>query len=177
MKVYVQWARRNPEDWVNVEHTDLNALPARPVPTVRQTGNDEGWVQAVNVQGVVLENWDHYGIRPVVVGIEPGLEVHVWNDDPDDWPEPFGQVWTFLDPAPDPSLNGIVNTRQTMKVYGPESWTSHWEGVTNATRHSWSEWPTNNGQVRHGVWQSDVSYERGQQVRSFHGWEEWASGT
>ena len=178
MRVYVQWARRDPEDWFGIEHTDLSALAKSGTPTAVHDSDEDGWIQSMNVQGVVFENWDHYGVKPVVVGIEPGLEIHVWNDDLDDHLSPKGQVWTFLDPAPDPSLGGLMNTRQTVKVYGDdEGEVAFWQGVSNVTCRPWSEFLTlDHGDVRNGVWTTDEAYARGQAIRSFHRWEEWVDG-
>ena len=176
MLVYIQWAQRDPEDWFPVQHQAFGALANRPVPTRRLNDNAPGYIQAICVQGVVLENWDHYGVEPVMVGTEPGIAVAGWNDDPEDgFTEPFGQRWTFLDPAPDPRLNGRINTRQSLDVYGPDWYTQHWETTPNATRHPWSDFQPP-ADVRHGVWQSDRAYAQGQQTRSPRRWEEWVNG-
>jgi hypothetical protein len=111
-----------------------------------------------------------------MVGLEPGVVVSVWNDDSGDgFVEPFGQRWTFLDPAPDRRLGGAVNTRQYVAVYGPDWFTSHWDGVEDVSQHDWSEWPTPIGSIRHGVWVDDVVYGRAKTVRRSPAWMEWVT--
>lgn len=175
MRVDIQWARRNPQDWETVDHLGWALLPDRGIPTAVHNGNQRGWVQAVCVQGVLFEHWDHYAVGAVLVGTEAGLVVAVWNDDPDDWSEPYGQRWTFLDPAPDPALGGAINTRQTVGVYGPDEWTQAWIPVSNASTHRWAEWPDPPAAVRHGVWVTDGAYTAAQTTRSRRRWEEWVT--
>ena len=158
-----------------LDHLSFALTPDRGTPSGVHRGNQAGWIQAVNVQGVVFENWDHYAIGPTMVGTEPGIIVAVWNDDPDDWNEPHGQRWTFLAPAADETIGGQINTRQTLAVYGPSAWTDNWADVTEVIRRPWSEWPTPPVAVRHGVWVTDESYTTARSVRSGRRWDEWVT--
>lgn len=179
MKVTVQWAAANsPSDWFDIDSDNMGATAFRDVPTEVMSDDAPGWIQALCVQGVILENFDHYGAARWRVGPRLGLAVYVWNDDPTDWPEPHGQRWRFQDPEPDPNVGGQVNTRQWLDVYGPASYTNHWASASTTMgpvgTHLWSAWPSNEIQVvRHGVWVPDAAYDTAQQIRSRRRWEDW----
>jgi len=103
MRVLVQWATATVADWVTSAITslaDVRAMPRKPVPSDSPLIDDQpGWAAAVNIQGVVLTG-DHVGFSL------PGgvLTVGVWNDDPADWPTPWGLLYTFGTIKPDTNL-------------------------------------------------------------------------
>lgn len=170
MKILVQWTRRNPRDWIEVDSSAWASLPKRSEPQTGEMGgqnNVEGWLFDVNVQGVLFGGNDHVAVED----IPGGCRVYSWSDDPDDDPEGewFGSVWEFLDPAPDPVHGGKVNTRQRVVRYAnnPEKY----PGVAILP---FSEFPKPAESItRHGVWlrQQDVDLHMAR--RSLHGWKEW----
>jgi hypothetical protein len=133
-KVLIQWATATVSDWVEYTFTsmsDVRAVPKKPEPSDSPViDNNLGWIAAVNIQGVVLTG-DHIGFS---LDGQGRLVVGLWNDDPADWPCPWGLLYTFDSCAPDLQLpvdaefaaanpgicgqvNGnwyIINTRQTV---------------------------------------------------------------
>jgi hypothetical protein len=151
--VLVQWTSDAPEDWQELEHKQWTVLPDEPV-------------HALNVQGVIFEGWDHYAVGSVT----GGCTVTVWNDDPDGDPP---QRWTFYDPAPDPSFDGRMNTRQQLDVFrddDPLRETSTSMGKARKRRTF-----TPPAGARHGRWVSNLLHEQHQRVRSVRGWHEWVT--
>ena len=109
MKVLVQWTRRNPQDWQELDSSAWSGLAKLPDPTVGQLGGQDntiGWIFGLNVQGIMMDGADHYAIEDLPDG---GLRVSRWFDDPDNLSlgeSAHGQVWTFHPPAHDPFLHG-----------------------------------------------------------------------
>lgn len=181
MLVYVQWAKADPGDYEAFDLTRIQQvrnLPKKPPSaTVPQLDNVAGWIADVVVQGVSFAGWDHLSAA------FPGgtsLQVIAWNDDPVDYPDgPWGQVWTFHDPAPDPRYGGQVNTRQELTVYTDvPAQVAYWTGQTTSMGpvvvRPWAEFPTPQANLTlHGVWIDDALYELHRQRRTLHGWREW----
>ena len=182
MRCYLQWTLRDPTDWIALDIDTSGArrrvwerLPTRTEPTRDELGgldNTEGWPFDLDIQGVTFGGQDHYALRPLAAG----LEVTTWNDDPDDWPPGTrqAQVWTFLEPAPDPDFGGAVNTRQTRIVYAeqPELYVAD----KRTTIRPWSEFvlPAS-ALTRHGVWVTQEKLAEHHAVRTRHNWREWVT--
>jgi len=171
MKVYVQWAQQQPQDWIETDCQSWSSLPKRPVPIAIGGQDDiQGWIVTVLVMGTALQGWDHYALVPAT---GDGCEVTVWNDDPTDFPEPWGQVWTFLPAAKDDLLAGAYNTRNWGVVYSD---------TVNKKRldlefHPWGEFiKPEDSAVRHGVWLPDELFADHLLVQSYHSWREWTGG-
>lgn len=181
MLVYVQWAKANPGDYEAYDLAriaQVRSLPKKPEPIASsQLDNLAGWLADVVVQGVSFAGWDHLSAAFPGGGV---LRVLAWNDDPADYPNgPWGQVWDFADPAPDPRFGGQVNTRQSLTVYSDDpAIVAFWTGQTTSSGpvvvRPWAEFPTPAANVTlHGVWQTDESWELHRAVRTTHGWREW----
>lgn len=81
MKTIVQWAARNPQDWIEIDSSLWATLPSRAEPTPGQLGgsnNQLGWINGLMVQGVVFNGADHYAVEDVVIGLDAGVRVTSW---------------------------------------------------------------------------------------------------
>ena len=185
MKVLLQWAQRDPNNWIPFD-LDLIAgawesLPARAEPSPGQLGganNVLGWINNLMVQGVRFNGADHYAVERVMVGLEAGIKVTVWNDDPDDWPvgERHARVWTILPLAPDPNLGGAINTRQSQVLYaeGPRFTRNLAAPPQNTTVLPWVDFvPPATAITRHGVQLTDAKYAQHLAAQAEWGWRHW----
>ena len=182
MKTLLQWARLDATDWIPLDleivPTAWRNLPTRPEPAPGQLGgtnNVLGWINNLMVQGVRFNGADHYAVEQVTVGLELGVRVTVWNDDPDDWPvgQRHARVWTFLPLTADPNLGGAINTRQTQILYA--------EGERflrippqNTTVLPWVSFiPPDTTITRHGVLLTDAKYAEHLAAQTEWGWRHW----
>lgn len=139
---------------------------------------DEGaYIHAIMCQGVSLQSFDHYAVRP-----GSRLRLLGWNDDPEDWAEPWGIEWEFRTPRRDPKVGGRTNTHQYLTVYGNDAFLAGETTTGGPVVHRpWSEWQTPpRGLTFHGVWTTDEENERHSAAiargNAAHGWREWAGG-
>jgi hypothetical protein len=172
MKFYVQWAQATPKDWKVMNSAEWPNIIKGSEPTGTETLSDEKlWVHSINVQGMVFHSFDHYAIIYNTIA--------VWNDDPEDWQNDYwGQVWTFLDPAPDPRIGGRINTRQSFIYYCESNERAEEIKLQNIDIldgiKDFSEFPIiDQRYVGHGIWMSDELNEAHMSCRSNHGWREW----
>lgn len=183
MIVYVQWSLKDPTDWVSIDLQPTGRfarawqnLPKKPTPGANPSIDDTpGWIYAVNIQGVIIEGFDHYSAEPLASG---GLRAYGWTAPGDD-AQTFGEavVWRFEAPAPDARLGGGVNTLQYLDVYSDDlGWLAQWDNAQTTggpvVQHPWSEFPTPPAQVTFdGVWVPNP--DQHEAVRARHGWPEW----
>ena len=181
MRIYLLRTTSSDPAYEAVEAANVGAvqrLTRNPAPPSRHfdPALDEGaYIHAVMCQGVSLQSFDHYAIRP-------GRTVRLlgWNDDPKDWPQPWGVEWTFRTPKPDPKVGGQVNTDQSLTVYGRDEYLVGATTTAGPVEHRpWSDWQAPPpGLTFHGIWTSDEDNER--HIRAVaignaaHGWREWA---
>lgn len=106
MRIHLAWASSDPIGYEPLEVTraqDIRSLPDGGVPTRAFDpvidGTEKKWLVGVNVQGVDIVGADHIG--PSIDGGR--LLVHAWYDDPQDWPSPWGYVWSFGVPRISPN--------------------------------------------------------------------------
>lgn len=172
MKVLIQWATNPAQDWVETDCSAWATLPAKPVPAAGRglrddDLGDDGWIMAVMVMGTVIHSYDHYALEPAP---EDGCKVTVWNDDTEDFSEPYGEVWTFLPAAQDPDIGGRYNTRNWAAVYSDTAGKER----PSMEFHPWSEFNIPSASVIiHGVWVSNDLYLSHQETRQLHSWREW----
>ncbi len=177
MRLYLQWTLATPQDWLALDldtsgplRRVWEKLPAKAEPVGGEIiDNLPGWGFDLNVQGVTFGGHDHYTVRPIA----GGLEVTVWDDDPAEFPpgQREAQVWTFLDPAPDPAFGGAVNTRQSRVVYTEQPGKHAPDART--TIRPWSQFVIPTSLVLHGIWVTDALLNQHVAVRQPHGWREW----
>ena len=182
MRVYLLRTTEGEPSYEAVEADSLGAiqrLTRRPDPPTRPFDpvQDEGaFVHAVMCQGVSLQSFDHYAVRPGSV-----IRLLGWNDDPDDWPDPWGVEWEFRTPKPDPKVGNRVNTDQRLTVYGHDAYLAGASTTSGPVVHlPWSDFPTPPpGLTFHGVWTDEDTNDR--HVRALdvgnaaHGWREWVT--
>lgn len=164
MMVYLQWALSTPSDWIAVDIKTLQnvrSLPRKPAPTspTQALDSNPGWVNAINVQGIIFHGYDWYSVEIIT----NGLRVSGWQDAPvgDRW----ATVWDLLTPASD---GARMNTRQTRRCYAETN--APVPGKTN----TWAQfvkpaanisWP--------GKQMSDSLYLSHMSRQTLHGWREW----
>ena len=188
MKVLYQWARRDPQPWQQVDSAAWASLPTRTEPNPGQLGGQNnvlGWVNDVCVQGLHFNGSDHVSVEDIVVGLEPGVRVTSWWDDPVDYPpgERRGRVWTILPLAPDPNLGGAINTRMSQVVYAEGQRFTDLSAAPpqNTLVLPWADFvPPSAAITRHQVWLTDIKYaEHLFATQSFRGdpmewgWRDW----
>lgn len=185
VKIFVQWAKANPQDWVLSDTGGWKHLQskAEPVGDVSLEGigvgdvllnNAPGWVFAVNVQGVDFSGYDHYHVA------QSGVDVIVtgWHDDPILYPDGYkdANVWTFHKPIFDPKI-GQTNTSQEATVYAQpnsEWWSSPCAPQCGSiTIKSWADFIAPTVDVLHGIYLSDAKWDEHVAARTEHGWREW----
>jgi hypothetical protein len=187
MQVYLQWARRNPSDYIPIGSESWVTQPTKgdmqtsePVPD--STLNQQpGWVCDLSVQGVSFGGSDHYHVADLGNG-SGGVVITIWNDNPAYSPPGNRQasVWTILPLAPDDRFGGALNTRQSRVVYADtERYGTIWDPDNlpeNTVLRPWSEFvPPLSADVRHGIWMSDAKFDQHIAARTIHGWREWAT--
>lgn len=190
MRVLLQWTKAHPEDFLEVDvrptgqfRRAWERLAAKALPTGGETIDDNpGWICGLNIQGVWIGGFDHYAGEPID---DPtygwGIRIYMWNDDPTDWPVGTrnARIWEFYDPASDPRLDGVTNTRQFLKVYDerPEEIARYQNVETSGGPvevHPYSDFVVPTTTItRHGIWMSDQLWNEHRNVRSNHGWREW----
>jgi len=186
MIVYLQWALAVPEGWQSWDVTS-NTLIRNAAKKAEPQGGEvldqtPGWLVAANIQGVTVSGWDHVGLEHAKAGSGPSaqdkLTLTCWNDDPDDWPvgQRWAAVWTFMDPAPDPALGGVTNTRQTIALYADPGSTvrSAWESQGTTGVLDFTALPIPDARnTFHGIWADQATWNAHEALQSFHGWREW----
>lgn len=191
MKILLQWSKATPEDWATLDLGATGAaanrwrnLPKKPLPAGGEViDNTLGWLYDLCIDGVMLGGYDHYSAAPVTVSGAAGVEVTLWNDDPEDWPAGtrHALVWRFLPPAPDIRFGGRVNTRQWLTYFiepnAPQADRAG-TGETSGGPVVWRTWaefvPPAATLTIHGVW-LDATLEAQHLAvrRRLVDWREW----
>lgn len=178
MRLYVQWALADPQDWTALDLSEdpeaFAKLPRKPEPQGgEKLDNQPGWLYDLNVQGVTF-GYDHYHVEPFDHEDGVALRVTVWNDDSKDAPQSefWADVWTFLPLAPDPRFGGKLNTRQSRVVYSAQDVRHFFENVENIELRKWSEFVPPENPI-HGIWLPDELSLAHRSKQALHGWEEW----
>ncbi len=152
MRCYVQWTNSEAADWQEIDDAGWEALATKPEPVGGESlDSDPGWVNAVCVQGVEFQGYDHYAVWH-----EGGsCWVAVWNDDPNDW-IPWtlhGQVWRFGEVKQDRRIGMRWNTDQERVFYAERDFPSR-QILVNAGQavRPWSEFSVPpRALVKHGI--------------------------
>ena len=172
MRVYIQWAKVTPQDWLPYEISQsahVMALARRGVPTGGEQLDDrEGWLCGLNCQGIDFSGYDHLAIEVV----EDGLRITGWQDDTEDFGDTrWATEWTLRSCKPDPRIGGRVNTDQSRRVFATPDAAEWFPGVPVLPWEQFVPPPAN--LTFHGIWLPDALYQAHQAARSLHGWREW----
>jgi hypothetical protein len=176
VKIYIQWAKRNAEDWKQyniVNANQVRALVKRGVPKNTDRVDDkEGWYCGLNCQGIDFTGHDHVAIEPV----DDGLRITAWTDDEEDQPEKVAVEWTLLKPKHDPRV-GQINTVQSRRLWVNDELYNQLPDSEKASILPWSQFVEPPADLTlHGIWLSDEDFERHVNTRTLHGWREWING-
>jgi hypothetical protein len=185
MRLYIQFARRNPLDWQLADSDTWTSLPskAEPAPgTTPNLNNVNGWIAGLNCQGVDFSGADHYHAR----SDGTAAIVTVWYDSPTF--NPPGQreahVWRFDPLTPDPRIGGQLNTQQSRTIYAEADALArlgyaigdYLEWDTPTLIRPWTAFlQPLASEVRHGVLMSDADWQAHLDRRTTHGWREWVA--
>lgn len=180
MKVLVQWAHSRPRDWVEIDSSHWASFAKKRLPRGSDTIDDvDGWINSINIQGVIYACFDHYAVEDIGDG---SVRVTVWNDDPEDFApgELYARVTFFWPLQPDPSFGGAYNTRQQQVIYAqPGALTTLFPyGVPEGIEvRPWEEFRRPSEIItRHGVWLPDDLFSAHDKTKSLRGWREWTEG-
>ncbi len=184
MKLYVQWAKRDPADYEAVDSAEWGSLERLPSPRGRTPvrGDDAGWVFSLNVQGTVFVGYDHYAVEDAA----QATRVTAWTDTHAGGMN-RARVFEFLSVQPDPHLGGSYNTRATQTVYAePEImriltrdgpvWCGNGPETAVAYRPLADFVEPPPGAVRHGKWVQDELVGPHDLARTERSWREWTDG-
>jgi hypothetical protein len=160
VKVLYQWALKDPTQWQQIDVSQWASLPKRPIPKPGELGaktNQPGWIFNVCVQGITFAGYDHIAIEPINIGLDEGVKVTAWNDDPDEFilGERNASVWTILPITSDPQLGMAINTRQSCIKYleGNAYNQALANTVQNTTVRPWDDFiPPPETITQHGIW-------------------------
>jgi hypothetical protein len=181
MQIWLQWARRNPQDYQPIGSEGWAGTPSRVDPTrgtpyaLTELTNQNGWVAELNVQGILFSS-DHYHIVDLTDG-SLGIRVTAWSDTLPLSPvgARFASVWTVLPLAPDARLGGQINTRQSRVVYAEGNTYTNMlaNPPENTVVLTWAEFvPPNGAATRHGIWLTDAAWNAHVAVRTEKGWRD-----
>jgi hypothetical protein len=177
MRIFVQWAQSTAADWQQLDSLDWASLPNKGPPGgMPFVDSSVGWINALNVQGAIVEGYD----RISVVHGGPGGSIDVWavNDDPAHW-NPTTRYARRIRVYPleaRAELGGAISTRFEQVIYTDDPLFSA-APVESTTVEPWVNAvmpPVAN--FRHGVMLSDPLFLAHQASRSRHGWREWTDG-
>lgn len=176
MKVYIQWAKAQAEDWQPLEvrsNQVIASLFKRGVPNANsRVDNQAGWICGLNCQGIDFSGYDHVAIEV----IPDGLRITGWEDDSDDFGDTrWATEWTLRECKPDPRIGGRMNTDQSRRVFAtPDA--AEWFGGYGPDVLPWEDFALPPANLTfHGVWLSDDDYAAHQAARTPHGWREWVT--
>jgi hypothetical protein len=173
VRVLVQWARSTATDWEEIDSNDWLALPDK-----GQRGRldgERGWINAVNVQGVLFSG-DALAVEPLAGN---GVRVTQVNDDPADWPDTkHARVIDLYPLRADPDLGGAINTRISQVVYAePTARAQHSAQVARTEFRDWSLFvPPAAALRRRGIWLPDPLYQAHLAAQTITGWRKWTEG-
>ena len=181
MRLYVQWALKEPKDWVAIDSTQWSNLPKGNTPTseTELPESEKLYINQINIQGVAFRTYDHYAIHDDRTGC---VKITCWNDDLEDHDGDFyAVVWTFCNPRYDPIV-GCVNTVQSWITFvQSKERRKNIESYNIANLKylgSWEEFEEPEPELtRHGIWMPDDLFEHSLEVVTPHGWYEWVLST
>jgi hypothetical protein len=194
VRVRIQWSLAAPQDWQTIDVTPTGSgaqswrnLAKKGEPTGSETiDGTPGWVNTVEVDGVLFQGFDHYAADFGGSGNNRFLRVYGWSDDTDDFADPqslgyrWGERWEFRQHRSDPKFGGAENTWQVKTVFAADLddmgrfFPQETSGGPVLLR-PWSEWVMPPADLtRHGIWMPEPLLAEHVQVRSAVDWRGWA---
>jgi hypothetical protein len=187
VKVFVQWAKANPQDWVLTDTGTWSSLSTKldPVGDVSLAGlgigdsllnQSPGWIFAVNVQGVNFDYYDHYAVEETA-GV---VKITGWRDDPILFPEGTKQadVGTFNQPTFDIKV-GQTNTSQSFVIYAQPNnqwWSRGCNPCGGIVLKPYTDFVAPSVLItKPGIYVSDAKWAEHLAARTLHGWKEWTN--
>lgn len=153
MKIEIQWAKKDPEDWVEI--TNWEKIPKGVLPTT-QGGKDNklGYVCGVRVNGVGVSGSDHYAFQDGIF--------YIWNDDEEDYaPEKFCAREIHPDGKQVLYLRGEHYLKAKDFPFSNKVVIREWEEFVQPLARN----------TLHGVWLEKNKYEEHKAIRT--GWRDW----
>ena len=174
MRVLIQWARQSPRDWDAVDSADWAALPNQKGQAAAVNAQ-AGWVNAVNVQGMVFEGFD----RIAVIDNGDG-SVDVWcvNDDASAGWDASTRYMRHVQIRPlraDAAMGGAINTDMNQTIYSDDPVFVEVESTVVRPWGAASGLP-DASMYRHGIMLTDALYAAHVASRSQRTWREWTGG-
>lgn len=189
MKIFYQWALRNPQDWALGDSAQWSQIPKRARPNPGDPlPNQPGLVACITVQGVEFPysccavedlNDGSGGVR--ITGWEDGLPTGSTGLPGPGWRQAF--AWSILPLAPDAKFGGALNTRQFLTIYGESNFLALYDQnnppVTSGGPVTFQPWTAfvrpAEAVVRYGIGMSDQDWARHVAARTAKGWRDWIS--
>ncbi|MEE9366734.1 MAG: hypothetical protein V3W44_08615 [Dehalococcoidales bacterium] len=199
MRISLQHSFDNPQNWVDIDHTEWPAYVSavkRPLPVGGEMLNTAGYLNCLSVMGLYGDG-DHYAIEPF--GVD-GVRMSLWYDDMDDINAPGYErigpgeraiVWTFEPMRPIAAKGDMWQPRLTRTVIGSPDYLAEVQRreqpagrgpprtcSLDATQYiEWANWqPPPEALTLHGIWMPDALHDDHQTIRSPQSWREWTDG-
>jgi len=183
MKILAQWAKRTPGDWEEIDSADWFAKAKKPLPPSAGTripasalDNAAGWINALNVQGVIYTGYDHYAVSDLPDG---AIKVTAWKDDPAYYTaaDLFAIETIFRPLAPDPEMGDAINTNQSTVVYTGAKSREWFDAVGPLNKTEIKDYADfvkpSAGKIRHGIYIEDAHFEAHRSSLSKKSWRDW----
>lgn len=175
MRVLIQWARANPIGWEEIDSSDWVTLPDKRTQANRSVNANAGWVNALNVQGMVFEGFD----RVAVVDNGDG-PIDVWcvNDDANAGWDTATRYMRHVQIRPlraDIALGGAINTDMNQTIYSDDPVFAASENTVVEPWGAASGVP-DDSLFRYGVMLGDGLYAAHTAAQELRSWREWTDG-
>ncbi|MCK4828719.1 hypothetical protein KA005_73995, partial [bacterium] len=184
MKILIQWALKNPKDWVEIDSSEWINLPKKSIKKAGQKAgqkidNKKGWIFDLNIQGLHFSPHEHYAVEDLN---NDEIRVTAWSNHLGKYN--YAKVVTILPLAPDKNLGGAINTRQTVIFYAAPEKFKELKALNfvDAEVRPWEEFvPPSQKVTRHGIWVTDddevnPKIKKHIKAQTRHGWHEWTEG-
>lgn len=175
MRALIQWARSNPLGWEEMDSADWAMLPDKRASANRSVNADAGWVNALNVQGMVFEGYDRVAI---VDNGDGSIDVWCVNDDAAAGWDAATRYMRHVQIRPlrvDDSLGGAINTDMNQTIYSDDPVFAPSENTVVRPWGAASGVPADS-LFRHGVMLANGLYAAHTAAQELRSWREWTDG-
>jgi hypothetical protein len=184
MEVLVQWTHNKPGSWESVDSSKWKDVAFRPEPDGSELtskyllkDDSDGYVYALNVQGVVFAGYDHYAVEDLLSG---ETQVTGWNNDLDDgYPKDCFHAWQwrFRPIKRDEKLGLAMNTDQSLQVFCQSGYLKKYLDEDRAKEAlPWEKFsPPPPDLTRHGTIIEGAIAKAHTETRQIVGYENWTA--